>query len=307
MKTTTGFRPYFIVLLWFLVTILWAFSFQYLNNYFALPLFIWGIEGVLAVYITAKMYAWASRNKKSVEQEILELKKKATTLYEVEGAIQKIEAGEYEAIKGYENSKEKAKLLLYKVACNLEKETKEEEKRNWANLGLANFGDYLRSSANLSEVTTLVLSKLNHYVDAFQGQIYIIKKDENSSYLELVADYAGEGKGKINKRVEKGEGIIGQVWIDEKYTHLKDVPSSYFKIQSGGGSAAPTNLIVIPLIHNEQMQGVLELASFHVFETYQVEFLLKVSENIATTLFNIQIAEQNNVFYRPPKNKLPYY
>jgi GAF domain-containing protein len=59
------------------------------------------------------------------------------------------------------------------------------------------------------------------------------------------------------------------------------VPQGYLSITSGLGEASPSSLVIIPMIANGQVEGLLELASFHLFQDHHIEFLEKAAENLA--------------------------
>ena len=306
MKTNSNLKQLATTSLWFAITALWAALVYYtiiLTSNFPFaentkPFIIIALS-LLAIYTTTKIKTWLNKKNRDEIHELENLKKSKSTLNEVESVLKKIAEGDYEVAQKLDKSKDEAKLLLAKIGKGLAKEAIEEERRNWKNTGLATFGDYLRSSIILGEVAELVLSKLATYINASQGQLYIVENEAGNEagneFLSLIADYAGSGKAKINGiKIEKGEGLIGQVWIDKKLIYEKNIPDGYFKIQSASGSSSSPHLIILPLIHDTKVQGVLELASFNPYEEYQIDFLNILSENIASTIFNLQIAEQNN-------------
>src|SRR5690606_21905660 len=71
-----------------------------------------------------------------------------------------------------------------------------------------------------------------------------------------------------------------------------EVPQKFFRITSGLGEATPTSVIVIPLIYNEKVEGVMELASFRQLQDHEQEFLMKAGESIASSLSTVRTNEQ---------------
>lgn len=167
----------------------------------------------------------------------------------------------------------------------------EEKKRTWVVEGLAKFAEILRSDAHdLSELSNKVISNLVKYVGANQGGLFIEQEEESGEkYLELMAAYAYEKRKYVEKKVYVGQGLLGQALLEKEHVYHTVVPENYVQITSGLGEAPPRNLVIIPLILNEEMYGAVELASFQKLETYKMEFLHKVAENIASTVASVKV------------------
>ncbi len=170
-----------------------------------------------------------------------------------------------------------------------------ESKEKFVNVGLASIGEILRNNDdNLVVLCDKVIENLVKYMRANQGGIFIIQKEENTNekYLELMACRAYERKKFIERRVEMGQGLVGQAAIEQKAIFLTDVPDSYIKITSGLGIANPNSLLIVPLKSNDEIVGVIEMASFDTFTESDVEFLDKVGESIAATIISAQTNQQ---------------
>ena len=175
---------------------------------------------------------------------------------------------------------------LRQMRDNMKRVADEDRRRNWTTEGLAMFADILR--ANHDNVTLLydnIIANVVKYMNANQGALFIMNDEEvDDHHLEMVACYAYEKKKFIEKAVKIGQGLVGQAYLEREVIHRTDIPTDYLKITSGLGEALPRNLLIVPLKVNEEVHGVLELASFHPIKDYQVEFLKKVGESIASTI-----------------------
>jgi PAS domain S-box-containing protein len=173
----------------------------------------------------------------------------------------------------------------------------EEQKRVWANDGIALFGDILhRNSNNQDNLLSELLKTFVKYLDANQGAIYLLNEDdEDEKYLEMVKAYAWDRQKLASDKILIGEGQVGACFHEEQTILLTQVPDDYIKIGSGLGDANPTSIVIVPLKYEAGVLGVLELASFNIFTDYQIEFLEKVCQNVASTLSVVKINEQTRI------------
>jgi len=157
----------------------------------------------------------------------------------------------------------------------------QEEKQNWLSVGIARMADILRQSKG-QDIYHDLLSAIIKYVSANQGGIYLTNEDDEGIFLELVSCYAYEKRKFSEKRIEIGQGLIGQSYLESEPMILKEIPEDYISITSGLGDAPPTFIAIIPIKLEEEVSGVLEVASFKELEKHELDFLYKVADNIAS-------------------------
>jgi len=177
-------------------------------------------------------------------------------------------------------------------AAKLQEEKRvEEEKRSWANEGLAKLNEILRKQDDVAELSYQIISYLVNYMNANQGGIFIRNnEDQNNIVLELQSFYAFNRRKFIKKTFELGEGLVGNCAIEKKRVHITEIPDNYIQITSGLGGSNPKSLVLVPMKLEEEVLGVIEIASFNNFEEYQIEFLEQASLSIASSL---NMAETN--------------
>lgn len=185
---------------------------------------------------------------------------------------------------------------LQSLKAHLDEVARQEGQRNWTNNGLASFSDILRNKQSLDfeRLTNEILSQLIRYLGVNQGAIFIIDEtNEKDAYLKLEACYAYDRKKHVTKRVEIGEGLVGQCVLEKQPNYITQIPKDYIHITSGLGEAAPSSVFISPLIINDQVFGVIEIASFQPLELYKQEFITKLSENIAATIKTVKENDRN--------------
>lgn len=205
--------------------------------------------------------------------------------------IQKISNGDYNAdlIDDDELSKQ-----LVAMRDSLKANAEEENRRTWANTGMTQLGELLRKNyESISFLYDATLQFIVKYLKANQGGLYIINDDdENQTYLELVATYAFERKKFITARIDKGEGLVGQCYQEARTIYLLEVPENYIKITSGLGQANPSAVLLIPLMMNQDVFGVLEMANFKKFEPHEIQLLERFGRSIASTISAVKISDR---------------
>jgi methyl-accepting chemotaxis protein len=164
--------------------------------------------------------------------------------------------------------------------------------RDWNNTGLAKFGSIIQeNTGDIGELIDLLIRELVKYTDSLQGGIFIVNnEDENDVHLELLGCYAYERKKFLERKVKPGQGYIGQTYLEGEPVYLRDIPQNYMSITSGLGKTNPTSLLIQPLISNDKIEGVLEIASLKEYPEHVQKFVSQVCENIASS---ISVAKTN--------------
>ncbi len=141
--------------------------------------------------------------------------------------VREIEKGNLDASIGENKSSSELTDSLVAMRDQMKKFSKEEQERSWVNEGMAKFVDILRSreNENLQTLADNVIRNLIRYLGANQGGIFLLNDEEASdTFLELVACYAYDRKKFLQKRVEIGEGIVGQVVLEKRSIYMTKVP-----------------------------------------------------------------------------------
>jgi GAF domain-containing protein len=180
---------------------------------------------------------------------------------------------------------------LLQVSSEREQQAIEAQRRMWNNEGVGLFAELLqKNSHNIEEMSFQIIKNLVKYLKANQGGIFIKDKEVGDEiYYELKAAYAYDRKKFVDKTIKSGEGIIGTCAMEAETIYMTDIPDHYIEITSGLGHANPTSLIIVPLKRDEEVLGIIEIASFNEFKKYEIEFIEKIAENIASHLFFVQM------------------
>jgi HAMP domain-containing protein/signal transduction histidine kinase/CheY-like chemotaxis protein len=188
--------------------------------------------------------------------------------------------GEVEALKD----------TINQMIANLRATTLRNNETDWLKSNLAKFTQMLQGQKDLNTVTKRILSELAQVVNAHYGAFYVLKQDDetNDVKLSLFAAYAYKEDKNVPKEFAIGEGLIGQVAFEKEKILLTNVPSNYIKINSGLGKAKPTNLIILPVLFENSVKAVIELASLEQFSETHQDFLSQLTESIGIVLNTIE-------------------
>ncbi len=148
----------------------------------------------------------------------------------------------------------------------------------------------LQGQRDLNTVTKRILSELAQVVDAHYGTFYILKHDEETQArkLELFAAYGYTENKNIPREFGMNEGLIGQVAFEKERILISNVPRDYIKITSSLGRAKPANLIILPVLFENKVKAVIELASLDKFSETHLELLSQLTESIGIVLNTIE-------------------
>jgi PAS domain S-box-containing protein len=167
---------------------------------------------------------------------------------------------------------------------------KEDDQKNWVSEGIARFAEIMRIHASdMEEFSFNIISSLVKYLEANQGGFYLAEEDsETGMYFDMKACYAYDRKKFADNKVAVDEGLIGTCAMEKQSIYISDIPENYLSITSGMGNANPKHLLIVPLMIQEEVLGIIELASFHKIQQYQIRFVESIAESIAMTLSSLK-------------------
>ncbi len=159
--------------------------------------------------------------------------------------------------------------------------------RNWINEGQAKFSDILRQhNDNIESLSSHLLAYLIEFMQASQGALFILKKENDKDYLELLSSYAYKRRKFAEQKFEPDESLAGRAFLEGKTIYITDIKTNHYNIQTGLGESKPSSILIVPLKDEEKIEGILEIASLKEFEKHQIKFIESIGKNIASSLIS---------------------
>jgi HAMP domain-containing protein/CheY-like chemotaxis protein/signal transduction histidine kinase len=174
---------------------------------------------------------------------------------------------------------------------NLRLTTDRNTEQDWLKTNLARFTAMLQGQRDLSSVGRMLLSELAPLVDAQQGVIYQMESEESASMV-LLSAFASDGPGGQLRRLKIGEGLVGQCAAEKRRMLIGNLPENTIPIRSGLFEAVPRNVIVLPVLFEDRVKAVIELASLSTFTASHLAFLEQLTASIGIVLNSIEATMQ---------------
>ncbi|MCR4295361.1 MAG: ATP-binding protein, partial [Elusimicrobia bacterium] len=169
---------------------------------------------------------------------------------------------------------------------NLKDTTHKNTEQDWLKTNLAKFSRMLQGQRDMLSVSNQILSELAPLVSIQFGAFYLVEKGGSGPELRLVGSYAGKN---LPERFRLGEGLVGQCAAEKRRITLTRVPADYARVNSALGSAVPSNVIILPVLFEGDVNAVIELASFERFSGTHLAFLDQLTVSIGLVLNTIAV------------------
>ena len=182
----------------------------------------------------------------------------------------------------------KLKDNINEMIINLRETTQKNTEQDWLKTNLARFTRMLQGQRDMTTVSQMVLSELAPLVDAQQGVFYVNNGNNGSALMKLLGSYAFTERKNLANEFKPGQGLVGQCVLERERILLTNVPDDYIHIGSGLGQGTPLNIIVLPVLFENEVKAVIELASFNRFNDTHLTFLDQLTESIGIVLNTIE-------------------
>ncbi|HXY08952.1 MAG TPA: HAMP domain-containing protein [Terriglobales bacterium] len=175
---------------------------------------------------------------------------------------------------------------------NLRLTTERNTEQDWLKTNLARFTGMLQGQRDLGTVGRMLLSELAPLVNAQQGVIYQMDEEDSGGMVLLSAFAADEEDGHL-RCLRLGEGLIGQCALEKRRMLITELPPDrMITIRSGLVGAVPRNVIVLPILFEDRVKAVIELASLASFTASHLAFLEQLTASIGIVLNTIEATMQ---------------
>src|SRR5579884_4317540 len=177
---------------------------------------------------------------------------------------------------------------INQMITNLRETTEVNAQQDWLNTNMARFSGMLQGQRDLRTVSRLIMSELTPLVGGLHGAFFMAETEADSdAQLRLISSYAYKRRKGVQNVFAIGEGLVGQAALERKSIVVTQAPEDYITIGSGLGESAPVNIVVLPVLFEDRVMAVIEIASFTPFSETHLTFLEQLSETLGVVLNTI--------------------
>ncbi|MDP2387421.1 MAG: PAS domain S-box protein [Bacteroidota bacterium] len=206
---------------------------------------------------------------------------------------QRIEKGDYKVASDLASENNPVIDALSKVSWTIQNKAKLEEENNWIITGIAEVGELLRTNSELHKLGETLTKCITQKTNSVQAAFYVVNEHNTlPPTIDLVSCYAYNRKKYMYNSFQFGEGLIGQAAVEADVVYRTEIPDNYTTLTSGLiGDKKPKAIFILPLIANEKVFGVIEIAALEPYTARVRKFLSETSKIIAQAIFNIKVNE----------------
>ena len=151
----------------------------------------------------------------------------------------------------------------------------EQEKQNWIKTQMAFLFKIGQSNEPLNQMGARFISRVCNVLDAGMGVLYFrnhmdqIHEEDQEAIYSVFGTYAYSDLNIFRQSIRPGEGLVGQCVLDKKVLSLNDIANEYFNVLSGLGRQKPSGITCIPVIYQDMVLAVIEVATLKEFNDNQ--------------------------------------
>jgi signal transduction histidine kinase/CheY-like chemotaxis protein/HAMP domain-containing protein len=227
---------------------------------------------------------------KRLTENVNELASNLTTqVRAIAGVTSAVAAGDLTRSIAVEAQGEVAELKdnINAMVESLRDSTQANQQQDWLKSNLARLSGLMQGHRDLAAVADLIMDELAPLVRAQHGTFFLSETADDETRLRLIAGYGLRADKDAPLQYRLGQSLIGQVAKSARSMIISDLPEGYVKISSGLGEASPTNLAILPILFEDRVLGVIELAAFTTFTPVQTDFLEQFTETLGVNVNTI--------------------
>ncbi|MHA0857877.1 response regulator [Paenibacillus sp. CMAA1364] len=159
--------------------------------------------------------------------------------------------------------------------------------QSWLDSHTSKVTELLRGVNTLEDISHTFISEFTPILGAHYGAVYLKKDEGLSDRLYRYGTYAASEEILSKDSFVIGEGLLGQSVLDRRPLYMDNIPDEYVSIESGLGFASPNSIMIYPIVFEDALLGVVELASFGSFTSMHRQLMNQLSGNLGIVINNI--------------------
>jgi signal transduction histidine kinase/HAMP domain-containing protein len=178
---------------------------------------------------------------------------------------------------------------INQMIANLRDTTTRNQDTDWLKTNLARISGLMQGQRDLATVSQLIMSELTPSVTAQHGAFFLLSTTDDASdpELRLIASYGYERRSDVPKTFALGESLVGQAALERRTIKIDEAPEDYIRISSGLGSTRASSIMIMPVLFEDQLLGVIELAWLRAPSEIHRTFLEQLMETLGVVLNTI--------------------
>jgi signal transduction histidine kinase/HAMP domain-containing protein/FixJ family two-component response regulator len=176
---------------------------------------------------------------------------------------------------------------INRMIFNLGETTRANEEQDWLKTNLARISGLMQGRRDLLEVAQMIMNELAPAVNALHGAFFLVENNDGAEFAGRLRQIAGYGVTEAGRVFQVGESLVGQAALERTRILVRSAPPDYIRVSSGLGHASPASVVIVPVLFEEQVLAVIELASFGSFSPLHLAFLDQLVETIGVIVNTI--------------------
>ncbi|PEQ32593.1 histidine kinase [Bacillus cereus] len=160
-------------------------------------------------------------------------------------------------------------------------------KREWLQTELAELILMYQGVSSVEMLGNKILSGIIQKTQTSCGAFYVREEIEDTVYYVKKASFADQGSDVGKQSIKMGEGLIGQCALEKQSFILREIPGEFRYVTSGLLEIRPQNLLVIPILFEDEVIAVMELISVTEISDLHQDLIQQTVDNLGLTIHSI--------------------
>ncbi|MGY3187558.1 ATP-binding protein [Lysinibacillus sp. TE18511] len=159
------------------------------------------------------------------------------------------------------------------------------EKKQFLQSNIAEIVTKYQGISAITKLAEIFLSEVAQKTQSSLGAFYIRESIDNNIQFVKKATFADDSIGIESFKL--GQGVIGQCALEKRVLIYNDIPEDFRLIGTGLGKVPPKSIFIVPIIFENDVIAVVELATMTGYSELQQELVKQVIGTFGLTINSV--------------------